>query len=215
MSAERAMADAAWGDEGGEAPRKKKRVPSWVWWGCGGGCLLMALVALALAIFFGKMVRDFSDTDKVWEGVGEILPHDERPAGWTALGGSAFGLGQYVLMPGPGTVLQVQRFPSAAALEAMFDPDSLQNRGMMLFESIEDAEAITYELQGREVRALRFRGGIQEKLLGGNAAASSVRLDLSTPKRTATVQISTTESGPVMPERIEELLAPFDVWRGQ
>ena len=72
------MSEVEWSAEGEEAPRKKKRVPAWVWWGCGGGCLLATLVAIIASIAIGKFVKDSLDPETVWARVHEALPHDQR-----------------------------------------------------------------------------------------------------------------------------------------
>jgi hypothetical protein len=41
------MAESDWQDP--EAPRKR-RVPSWVWWGCGGGCLLFTVLGIVAVV---------------------------------------------------------------------------------------------------------------------------------------------------------------------
>jgi len=212
MSADATRSDAGWSDEAAEAPRAKRRVPTWVWWTCGSGCLVTAIALIAVAVVVGRFASDVLDPDKAWGEVREVLPFDERPAGWEARGGSLFGRGHYFLVPEPGTVLLVQRFANSAELELMFDPESVQNRGFGPFEPVTSPEAGTLELQGREVRTLRFQGGVPEELVGGDPAIG-LRLDVSTPQRHALVQVSTSKEKPLSSERVAELLAPFDVWR--
>jgi hypothetical protein len=75
------MSAAEWSGEMSElAKPPKKRVPTWVW-GCGGGCLLMVVVALLLAAYGFKLVKGAADQDAQWARLGKHLPVDARPPG--------------------------------------------------------------------------------------------------------------------------------------
>ena len=43
-----------------EAPKKKRGIPAWVWWGCGGGCLL----ATAAMIIVGILIAGSETTGR-------------------------------------------------------------------------------------------------------------------------------------------------------
>ncbi len=209
------MTDTGWGDEGEAAGPAKKRIPTWAWWTCGGGCLVLTVIAIVMAFFTLRVASEFLDPEQAWEGVREVLPHDQRPEGWKAHGVSLFGVGNYFLAPPePGVLVVVQRFRRAPELEALFDPESLQNGGLMAFQEIRTPELGTLELQGREVRTLRFLGGVPENPFGIATGGPSIRLDLSLEERSALVQISLGEGAdPPSAQRVAELLAPFDLWR--
>jgi len=202
------MQDSDWS----EAPKPKRRVPVWVWWVGGGGCLMALLLTGALVFFAFGFARQFADPDRAWAEVAEVLPHDERPAGWEATGASVLGIETYVLTGPDQAGLLLQAFPSSEPLEALFDPQSGQNQGVFGVVGIEEAELGTLELQGREVRCLRFRMGAAQ---GGNLA---VRIDLSGGRHEAHALVQLTSTGDearFSDERARELLAPFDLWRGR
>lgn len=209
------MSNEGWSDEASQAKPAKRRIPTWAWWTCGSGCLLMTLVVVAIAVFAARVARDFMDPEKAWEDVRAILPYDQRPPGWEAHGVTVLGMGNYFLTPPePDVMLVVQRFRRTAEHEAMFDPQSTQNRGLMMFEEIRAPEAGTLEVQGREVRVLRFRGGLPGGI-DADSDAAGIRIDLSRPDLPALVQISLDGAKgrePVSQARVAELLAPFDVW---
>jgi hypothetical protein len=206
------MQDSDWG----EAPKKERRIPTWAWWTCGGGCLAVLLVGLLLVFFVVGRVREATDPEKVWAEVAEVLPHDERPAGWeTMLGGSVLGVGQYHLLPAEpsGCHFMIQIFPSASMLDPNFDPDAPQNQGAFGVGRLREAEQGTFVLQGREVRSLSFLGGT-----GSGSGGAGLRLDLSGGEAGphVFVQILTPTRGEKLSnEEIEHLFAPFDVWRGR
>jgi hypothetical protein len=219
------MSEAQWDEDGGQgaaAGKKKKRIPTWALWTCGGGCLLMTLIVGALTVLGVRVAKQFNDPDKAWERVGEVLPYDTRPAGWEARGFSLFGTGMYALdPPGSGVRMMLQRFAQRSEVEALLDPSSPQNQGLPPFGRLKDAEAVELELQGRSVRALRFRGGWVDLLglaptSGDEGDFPGLRLDLSSPQGAAMLHVwwLAAEAPPGAAE-LEALLAPFDLWRGR
>ncbi len=209
------MSDADWGDEGAQPAPKKKRIPTWAWWTCGGGCLVATLIAIALTVLAVGLAKEFGDTEAAWEKVREMLPYDVRPEGWEARGVTVFGVSNYFLdPPEPGAAVLVQSLPGTSEFEAMFDPDSPNNGGPITFSRLRDPVPGTLVLQGREVRSLGFRGG-----LGGDAderGGYSIRIDLQRKDPPTLVQLSLRHAeAPLTAERVAELLAPFDVWRGR
>lgn len=202
--------------EWGEAPKPKRRIPTWAWWTCGGGCLVALIAAGAIAFFVANLARKATDPEQVWSGVSAVLPHDEPPTGWDAsMGFSVMGVGQYQLVPPEpaGCVFLVQTFPDAHQIDLAFDPDSPQNAGVFGVGELREPELGTFVLQGREVRCLRFLGGVP-----GAKGGAGVRLDLSggSAAPNAFVQIlfaRATER--LTDEEIQELFLPFDVWRGR
>ena len=222
------MSQVEWDDTGEAPPKKKRRVPLWVWIGCGGGCLLTAVVALVIGIFATKVVKDFKDPDKAWEKVDRLLPYDERPEGYRMVGGyDFFGTGQYIIdPPRPSVQLMVMRYPSARELETMFDPQSIQNRGVFGVNKISHAEEVgTITLQGREARSFRFDSWVPggddendqpEQQDGEPRGIPTIRIDVTGRGTTPVlVQIMAHREERVSDELVTELLAPFDVWRGR
>jgi len=212
------MAEADWGDEGGEARPKKRRIPTWAWWTCGSGCAVMLLVGVGVAVLVSSLVKELHDSDGAWESVRAMLPYDQRPEGWEAHGFSLLGTGNYFLAPPqPGVQLFVQRFRDTPEYEAMFDPSATTNRGMLPFQRVRAPEAGTVEVQGRTVRCLRFEGappGFGEAPRDGSGYG--IRIDLERKDHPVLVQLSFANvQAPVTAEQVTEVLAPFDVWRGR
>ena len=214
------QARSDWGDDAEAAPRRKKGVPTWVWWGCGGGCLLVSVVGIVLLVFIGSVAKNALDPEKAWPEVQEVLPFDQRPEGWDARGTSLLGVGQYFLTP-PGPeekMVLVMRFRNAAELDAMLDPKARQNKGLFGVGEIDAAEQGTLELQGREVPCLRFRAWVPEVAQGDEEKqGASMRIDL-TGQGSVPVLLQVFlfgEEERVSDEAVQELLAPFDVWRGR
>lgn len=206
------MQESDWG----EAPKPKKRIPTWAWWTCGGGCLVALIAAGALAFFFASLARKATDPEAVWAGVAEVLPHDEPPLGWeAAMGFNVMGVGQYQLVPAKpsGCLFQVQTFPDGSQIDIALDPESHQNVGVFGVGALREAEQGSFVLQGREVRCLRFLGGVP-----GASGGAGVRLDLSGGSAAphAYVQILIPRaSEKLTDEEVQELFLPFDVWRGR
>jgi hypothetical protein len=80
-----------------DAPTRKSGVPGWVW-GCGGGCMLMLLLAIGVTWWFGAKIAGIVDPEKAWPEVAELMPYGAvgpdgvqadhtvgRPAGLTPL----------------------------------------------------------------------------------------------------------------------------------
>jgi len=204
------MNDTEWPEE---APAEKKSgVPKWVWFGCGGGCLLALLLAAVASFFFMTFIRDAQDPEKVWPLVAEALPFDERPEGWTVSGGGMLGTNQIVMFPEGGKEMaMLYTFPSSEGLDELFDPESMANNMVML--SIENAEFGEIEIQGRKARTLRFEAPAP----GTDETRPSLRIDLTGDGSVyACLQVSNPpDRGPVSDEDVQRMLEPFDVWRGK
>lgn len=210
------MTESDWADA--EERGTKRGVPSWVFWGCGGGCLLAILVLVGLLVLGGSLLREAFDPEQAWKGVAEVLPHDQRPAGWVAYGTSRFGVGFFFLRPpGPESVLIVQRARDRAEVEALLTPDSPANAGWhWILDGMREHETGTLELQGREARCLRFTGTFSGFEGGQAVQAKVMRVDISgagTP--TLLHVVLGPGAGPTADEDVRALLGPFDLWRGR
>ena len=204
------MNDTEWPEE---APAEKKSgVPKWVWFGCGGGCIVALLLAAVASFFFMTFIKDAQDPEKVWPLVAEALPFDERPEGWTVSGGGLMGTNQIVMIPEGGEgMAMLYTFPNSEGLNELFDPESMANNMVML--SIENAEAGEIEVQGRKARTLRFEAPAP----GTDKAIPSLRIDL-TGDGNVYVCLQVFKQGgtePVADEDVRRMLEPFDVWRGK
>jgi hypothetical protein len=212
------MSEVRWSEETTEAPPKKRRFPAWLLWGCGCGCLAMLLVGGVLTVLGVRMWNEANDPEIAWARVDELLPYDTRPDGWEALGLSIelFDFGQFMLRPPDEPFfLVVQRMPSSAELEAFFDPESRHNRGFFGVNEIREPEPGRIEVQGREVRALRYLSWLPEEAQEKGANGASIRVDLSSERGPPVLlQVTAGDDRPRIEDAdVARLLAPFDVWR--
>jgi hypothetical protein len=214
------MSEVAWSEEATEAPRKKRRIPPWVLWGCGCGCLVALILAGILVVVGVRIAKEAADPEIAWARVDELLPFEQRPEG-CEVGGltiDILGFGQYHLQPpGEPFLLLLQRMPSKEAIDRWLDPDSRENQGIFGVNKIHEAEPGTIEVQGREVPALRCKAWLPEKAHDRGAAGASIRLDLSSANGPPIqLQIIAADGR----DRVEDadvarLLAPFEVWQGR
>jgi hypothetical protein len=63
-------------------PPSSQMVPVWAW-GCGAGCLLMVLLAIAGTWYIVKVAEREFGPEAAWPMVQEVLPFDERPDGYS------------------------------------------------------------------------------------------------------------------------------------
>src|SRR5262245_50944811 len=89
--------ETAWPQEG-SATAKKRRIPTWAWWGCGGGCLFLTLGMIALVVLGARLVRESIDPEKQWPRLAEVLAFDERPPGIELTFGLGIGADQFHLI---------------------------------------------------------------------------------------------------------------------
>ena len=205
------MTDTSWGDEVSAEPAKR-RVPSWVWWGCGGGCLLLTLIVGAMAVLGWRLVREGTDPEVQWPRLAEVLPHDQRPEGIELQFGSRVGVDQFRLHdPGKGLFATVTRFPAEAGSEIdLLDPGSDLPFGLA---KLVEPEKGTLVVQGREVACVRFTRIQHEP---GSESGAGVRVDLSAPDqrpRTLELRRPVAASQRIDDAEVEAFLTPFDVWR--
>lgn len=216
------MTDANWGSS--EAPVKKSGLPKWMLW-CGGGCLL-ALVLGGIAAFalfkFGKaFVEEARDSEKQWPKLQQLLPFDERPAGYELGWGSSFLMETYVLKDQKGLVGVVMRFnesDSESVDAQLMNPEF--SGSFMGMGGRKDLKKGAIEMQGASFDVLRFHqtdaGGGPAGGDGSQAPAFSayVRLTEAGDTRPVVVQlIAIGATEPIPDEQIREYFAPFHVGR--
>lgn len=205
------MSDAGWTEEGQAQPRKKG-VPSWVWWGCGGGCLL-ATLAIAAAAFFGvRLVREGLDPEKQWPRLQRVLAFDERPAGLEIELGLSLGVDMFHVVDSTrGLRATLVEFPSASSTE--FDQFLEADVGAPfgLGQPV-DPEPGTLLVQGREVRCLRFVR-VKPEDADSNQGAG-IRIDLTGERaKPRTLELRRGGALRIDDALVAEFLAPFDVWK--
>ena len=209
------MAEVEWSEEGEEPARKKKRVPTWVWWGCGGGCLLATLVAVALVVASVFAVRTATDPEKQWPRLGQVLAFDQRPADLELEFGMNFGAQQFHLVDHVHEIYAtVTQYPgSGREYEQMLDPDF---HGFAGLGAPADPEAGTLSIQGREVRTLRY-SRIKPEPESDRGMGPGIRLDLTGEQgKPRLVELRRLGSDTRIEDaEVETFLVPFDVWRGR
>ncbi|MCZ6599202.1 MAG: hypothetical protein O7B99_16300 [Planctomycetota bacterium] len=195
-----------------EAPKKKRGIPGWVWWGCGSGCLLALAILIIAGIFIGGFIKKTMDPEYAKERIQRLIPFDEWPEGDRPVGGGAMGQETYVIRTNrvDGYRFQVMRVPGMSELDDLFDPDSLANRGVLGFGRIDDPEAGTIELQGRDTRCMWYRAYEQ-----GPALRVDLTGDGTHPVVVDAIVRSSEEREKIDPDVIRSFLEPFDVWRGK
>jgi hypothetical protein len=206
------MTDPDWGEARGEGSPSRRRVPAWVWWGCGGGCLLCTLVLAAIAVFATRLYREGSDPEKQWPRLGEVLAFDERPAGLELEFGLDVWADQFHLIdPARRLLATIVQYPESAGAERdqLLDPQFELPMGL---GSVVDPESGSLDVQGRAVPCLRFTR-IEPEPPEGHGPG--IRVDLTgTRAKWRTLELRRLEGA----KRIEDaevaaFLAPFDVWR--
>lgn len=209
------MSEVEWSEESEEAPRKKGGIPKWVWIGCGGGCLLAVVAAIALVVFGAMWVKKGADPEVQWPKLQQVLPFDERPTDLELGFGTRipFIMDQYNLVSASGQyTATVMHFKGAAAsdIEQLLSEDP-QGAPFGLGAPVEP-EAGELEIQGRSVRVLRFRS------IGGTGMVEGVgpgiRVDVSSPGRALVVELRRKGSQePLTDEELTAFFDHFDVWR--
>lgn len=198
-----------WGEE--SAPRPpKKRIPSWVWWGCGGGCLLMTLIVIAVVVFAGRLIRESIDPEKQWPRLAEVLAFDSRPEGIEIQFGLGLGADQFHLVDETkGLRATLIEYPSSASKDQFMDPNFELPMGIGRVLEPENGQLV---VQGREVRCLRFARVKPEPAEAGGAG---IRVDLSGDReKPRTLELRRLGRGERIEDaEVEAFLAPFDVWR--
>jgi hypothetical protein len=205
------MADVEWGEEQ-ETPRKKKGIPGWVWWGCGGGCLVVTLIAVAVVVAGTFFFRGAIDPEKQWPRLAEVLAYDQRPEHLSLEFGMGIGADQFHLVDhAAGLRAALIQYPSSASSEykQTMDPDF----GVMGLGKMVDARTGTLEIQRREVPFVRFE---RVKPEPEGAVGPGIRLDLTGETgKPRTLELRKLRVEPLGDEEVLAFLSCFDVWRGR
>jgi hypothetical protein len=205
------VSEQAWGDEETVGARPKRTVPKWVWWGCGGGCLVATLIVALVAVFKLRTVRESMDPEKQWPKLAEILHFDERPDLELQVGIGFAGVDRFILEDRTGERMgTVLAYPPAARgeFDKFLSPDGELPFGM---GRLREAEEGTITVQGREVPAVRFTGVESEP----NSRAAGIRIDLTGSGAPRGFELRHSGSERVEDADVESFLARFDVWRGR
>lgn len=219
------MSDPQWGDE---QPLQKKSVPTWVWF-CGGGCLLVAILAVAGGFLGMQFVTSMMDPEEQWPKLQEVLPFDERPPQLEMKFGMAMmGQAQFTLLDQRGFLVQIQAVPGAQGTnmrKRMFEsetPELVGNLGMLDFENVEKG---TLEIQGRELPIVRMQmapgdviqmlPGVEDEAEGeGQAQVHVIYVDLTEAGDDGMLWLQYTRDGPggrITDEELLDFFEPFHV----
>ncbi|MBM3991216.1 MAG: hypothetical protein FJ298_09450 [Planctomycetes bacterium] len=154
------MADQLdWGSEASEPVKPKRRVPVWAWF-CGGGCVLMFVTFIVASVAVVSCVKEMADPDTQWKELEKVVAVETRPEG------EIFGmkipfqnLRVISIQQGLTKVdFMIAGGAQAQELRSQFlDPSAEMNLGPMLGNlGRYEPEEIVLNVQGRELRGLRF-----------------------------------------------------------
>ena len=209
---EEASAGAGEWGVAGEPAAKKRRVPKWVWWGCGGGCLLMSLTLIVVAIFAVRFFKEGMDPEKQWPRLGEVLAFEQRPSGLELQFGASLGADQFHLVDhAKGLQATLIEYPRAASgeHEKLLDPDFHPPLG---FGQPLEPETGLLDVQGRPVRFLRYARLDPEP--PGQGLGPGIRLDLTGDRpRPRTLELRSRNGQRIEDADVADFLAPFQVWK--
>lgn len=212
------MSEADWGEEGRPARagqgNSSARFPAWIWWGCGGGCLLATLAMGAAGMFGWRMFQQSKDPEQQWPRLDEVLAFDERPAqlelgfgvAMGAIGANLFHLFDHQ------KALQVTliEYPSSTGsdYQELMDPQF----AVMGLGRLVEPEHGTLVVQGREVPGVRFLRVTPEPEDGGPGAG--IRIDLTGDRaKPRTLELRRRGALRIEDAEVAAFLVPFDVWR--
>lgn len=155
------MSDVGWGSDHLEPP-KKRTIPLWVM-GCAGGCMFAIGAAVVAAYFGGTMFKDWvavqSKPEVQWPRLAEVLPFEERPAGFSIARWPVpvFDIWQ-LDKPSEDLVMYVVAAPEGGGNSMGKWLSSPKDTAML---GMQDGDFETVEghlvLQGRELRSVRFK----------------------------------------------------------
>lgn len=199
-----------WGDLE-SLPEQKRVVPRWLW-ACGCGCLLVLILLGSGVLWTVGWVQDGRDPERFWSGLAEVIAYDEQPSGFEPMFGNQvpfIDMSVYMLASeGRSSVAIFFAFPAEAGSEAR---DS-----MMTPEDGRNVEELTLDVQGRELRAVRFEGKVEAGNMPGSevgADGQSMVVDLTEEDGRPLILLFSngSESDPVPVEDVVEFLRPFHV----
>ena len=199
-----------WGDIE-QVDAKPSRFPKWLLF-CGGGCLVMVVLLIVALVFLWDKVKDAPNPDVQYPKLEQHVGLDRRPADVQIKGFEIRGQETYALEAEDGsfvaTFLAHSDPSKKAEFERLLDVGS-ETPGM------QDPEAGTVMVQGRELRVLRGRQQMKVPLFGNVGGAGPViYVDLAEPESATSLVLMY-----FCPEREDEIsdqelidfLAPFHI----
>lgn len=202
-----------------EAPKKRK-VPRWVLWTCGGCCLGSVLIGAVAAFAIWRGGQAMLDPEKQWPKLERLLAFDTRPPGLELETGTPPLMGFFVEL---FVLRDTQRDLTATIthlksgtqhdLDQMFE-EEITGAPFGLGNPVEP-ERGELELQGRLVRVLRFRS-LKGQGMNPNAGAG-IRIDLSAADgKRLVIELQRVGSSERLDDALlQDFFKGFDVWRNR
>lgn len=153
------MADQLdWGSEAKEQPKPKRRVPVWAWF-CGGGCVLALITVIVAALAIGSCAKEMKDPETQWKELERFVVVQSRPEG-EILGFKVPLTGFQTFSIQQGMTKVDFMIASGQAGEQLrndiLDPDAKGGISFMGNIGRHGTEELTLNVQGRELRGVRF-----------------------------------------------------------
>ncbi|MEX1025925.1 MAG: hypothetical protein WD226_12700 [Planctomycetota bacterium] len=142
-------------------PPAKAGVPTWLWLGCGGGCLGLVVIVGVLFVLGKRAVETMMDPELQWPKLERALPFEERPQDLEMMGMSMpfLPFEQFILMDEANDRMATI-FVAKQDADTMFDNlmKEKPTGAVMGMGTLKDLEARTFTIQGVEVPAVIFSG---------------------------------------------------------
>lgn len=207
------MTDTTWGDE--SLPPKPKRIPTWLWF-CGGGCILAVLLSVVALVFAFDYFKSWGSAEKQLPALAEALPFDEPlPPETEFKMAIRFPFDWFVFTDERGFAIVFIVVPPSKASEMR---DTILNPefkgGFMGKGSREELEEATVQVQGREVKGLRYlqRGGSGSQ--GYDGSGPGIVLDIGPESGGKVIVLQILRTGGedrITDEEVRALMKPFHV----
>ncbi len=207
------MTDTTWGDE--TLPPKQKRIPTWLWF-CGGGCLLAVILTVVAAVFAFDYFKGWGNAEKQLPALAEALPFDEPlPPGTEFQMAIRFPFDWFVFTDDRGFALVFIVVPPSKSSELR---DTILNPefkgGFMGNGNREELEEAIVQVQGREVKGLRYRQHGASDGQAGSGEGPGIVLDIgpeSGGKMIVLQLLRTSGVEMITDDEVRDLLKPFHV----
>jgi hypothetical protein len=214
------MSESNWGET--EAPRPKKRVPTWMW-ACGGGCLIALILGIAGGTFLfvqgKKMIEEGTNPEVQWKKLAETLPYDERPQDVKLILGWHLGADVYAFTDDHGHQINLIHFPEFDEQKRSEFLNPKETNGFMGQGKRLNVTPATVHVQGRDLKGVRFdqMDAEEKQEAAGMPKAGkgpAISLDLTSENDSGALFIQMTRvngTDPIKDEEVLHFLKPFHV----
>ncbi|MFT5284714.1 MAG: hypothetical protein ACI8TQ_000871 [Planctomycetota bacterium] len=166
------MPESEWSEQQVDEP--KKGIPVWVW-GCGGCGLITLIVVLVLGGLAYSKITDAIDPEKVWPNVDQALAFDERPEGYTAMGGGLMEAEMYFIQSeskGTAAMLLMFENESGEQVDNLFSGEEFSGNQFGI-GNFGDSIPATFNVDGRECDGLILRNAELNLPMANSGGAQS------------------------------------------